>query len=654
MFRVLNWLASEYDWRLVIIAALVCYAAALTAVSLFHRSRAAIGRARATWVIAAGVIAGTGIWATHFIAMLAYKPGVPVAYEFKFTALSLVTAMVITTFGLGLAAAIQWRWAAPVGGAVIGVGIACMHYLGMWALEVPGHIAWSSDLVIASIALAMLFGSAALTLAIRHEDLGHSIVAAALLALAIVSHHFTAMGAATIIPDSTHTINEFSLTPTSLALAIGGTTVALLGLALAGALVDRRHEDQVRLTTALNNMSQGLCMWGADGRLILCNERYVQMYGMDPRLVQPGTSLREVLQSRIATGSFAGNPDQYIADLLSNILKGKTNTNVREHNGRFIAIVNRPMGNGGWVATHEDITEQRLAEVQRTSMKELETRRAVIEGAIADFRERVESVLKIVSDSANSMQSTAVGLLGSSEQTTQRAQSAVQASSEASANVVIAATATNELSASIGEISQQLNRTTDVVRVSVNEAEVTNNQIAGLAEVAQKIGDVVKLIRDIAGQTNLLALNATIEAARAGEAGRGFAVVASEVKSLAVQTAKATEEIASQILAVQASTGSAVDAIRGIAGRMHEISTYTSTVAASVEQQNAATGEISHNVAGAARATSLVVSVLGDVAGAATATRASAESVLSSSRSVESAVANMRAEVETFLGKVAV
>ena len=134
----------------------------------------------------------------------------------------------------------------------------------------------------------MLFGSAALTLAIRHEDLGHSLIAAALLTLAIVSHHFTAMGAAAIIPDPARTIDEFSLTPASLALAIGGTTVALLGLALAGALVDRRHEDRMRLTTALNNMSQGLCMWGADGRLILCNERYVQMYGMESRLVQPG------------------------------------------------------------------------------------------------------------------------------------------------------------------------------------------------------------------------------------------------------------------------------------------------------------------------------------------------------------------------------
>ena len=217
----------------------------------------------------------------------------------------------------------------------------------------------------------------------------------------------------------------------------------------------------------------------------------------------------------------------------------------------------------------------------------------MIEEAIAGFRERVESVLKSVSDAGQAMQSTAVGLLGSSEQASQRAQSAVKASSEASANVATAATAATELSASIAEISHQLTRATEVVRVSVSEAETTNQQIAGLAEAAQKIGDVVKLIRDIAGQTNLLALNATIEAARAGEAGRGFAVVASEVKSLAVQTAKATEEIAAQILAVQGSTTIAVDAIRNIAGRMKEISSYTSAVAASVEQQNAATGEIS-------------------------------------------------------------
>jgi methyl-accepting chemotaxis protein len=409
-----------------------------------------------------------------------------------------------------------------------------------------------------------------------------------------------------------------------------------------------------RLHTALNNMSQVLCLWSPSGRLILCNERYVQMYKLSPELTREGASLRELLDHRIAVGSSSGNRDQYIADLLSAIAKGKTVTNVRQHGGRYIAIVNRPMGDGGWVATHGDITEQRTAELQLASLEQAEGRRAAVEQAIAGFRERVERVLKSVSESASTMQTTAVGLLGFSEQTSQRAEGAVKASNEASTNVETAATAANELSTSIAEISQQLGRTIEVVRSSVNEAQATNTQIAGLAESARKIGDVVNLISDIAGQTNLLALNATIEAARAGDAGRGFAVVASEVKSLAVQTAKATEEIAAQIQAVQGSTTGAVGAIGGIAGRMREISSYTSAVAAAVEEQNAATGEISQSVSGAARGTSLVVSVLREVAGAATETRSSADLVLSASRSVESDVAKLRGEVETFLDKVAV
>jgi len=444
--------------------------------------------------------------------------------------------------------------------------------------------------------------------------------------------------------------------PIALANAAGWPLAGLVAVALLGALAWhyvrlRRHNR--RLRTALDNMPEGLCVWSPLGRLILCNERYVQMYKLAPELARTGVPLRNLIDNRIRRGTFTGNPDQYIADLLSGIAKGKTLSSVREHEGRFIAVTNRPMGDGGWVATHADITDRHLAQIQQSSMKELEARRGIIEDAIAGFRERVEVVLKSVSEAGHTMQSTAVGLLGSSEQASQRAQSAVRASTEASTNVATAATAATELTASIGEISQQLMRATEVVRVSVNEAETTNQQIAGLAEAAQKIGDVVKLISDIAAQTNLLALNATIEAARAGEAGRGFAVVASEVKSLAVQTAKATEEISSQILAVQGSTSAAVDAIHGIAGRMKEISTYTSAVAAAVEQQNAATGEISENVAGAAHGTGTVVGVLGDVAGAATATRSSAETVLTASRSVESAVGQLRSEVESFLAKVA-
>jgi methyl-accepting chemotaxis protein len=252
------------------------------------------------------------------------------------------------------------------------------------------------------------------------------------------------------------------------------------------------------------------------------------------------------------------------------------------------------------------------------------------------------------------MRSTASALFASSGQTSQRAESAVAAFNEASTNVETAAVAADELSRSIAEISRQLTHTSNIVALATGEARATDNEIAGLAAGAQKIGDVVKLIRSIAGQTNLLALNATIEAARAGEAGKGFAVVAAEVKSLAVQTAKATEDIASHILAVQNSTTSAVEAIRQIAARMQEINQYTAAVAASVEQQNSATGEISHNVASAAEGTGHVVAVLSEVAGAATETRTSAEVVRDASETVESAVAHLRLEVEDFLARVAV
>jgi len=191
------------------------------------------------------------------------------------------------------------------------------------------------------------------------------------------------------------------------------------------------------------------------------------------------------------------------------------------------------------------------------------------------------------------------------------------------------------------------------VRGAVEEAQSTNSEIAALAEMAQKIGDVVDLIRDIAGQTNLLALNATIEAARAGESGRGFAVVAAEVKNLAVQTVNAIEEISRQILAVQISTTNSVAAIRRISERMHEVSRYTSSVAASVEQQNAATGQISYSVTQAAEGSNSAVTVFSKVAATVTETRYSAQTVLEASQDVEKALGELRGEIEKFLGQVA-
>ncbi len=374
-----------------------------------------------------------------------------------------------------------------------------------------------------------------------------------------------------------------------------------------------------------------------------------------PPLAKPGVLLRELLNQRKHVGTFTGNPEHYIADTLRRMRQTDGMQDVRElPDGRVISVSSRPMAGGGWVATHQDITERRRQDQERDRLTAHDQRRVLIDAAIAAFRQRVEAMLSTVSDHAGTMRATASTLFSASRQTSQRAEGAVNASNEASTNVEIAASAANELSSSIDEISRQLGQTSNLVGIAASEAGATNDQIGSLAQAAQKIGDVVKLIQDVAGQTNLLALNATIEAARAGEAGRGFAVVASEVKSLAVQTAKATEEIASQIAGVQGSTGAAVKAIRRIADRMQEINSHTAAVAASVQQQNAATGEISQNVASAARGTKEIVSVLSEVAGAATETRGSAETVLAASEAVEAAAAELRAEVEGFLQKVAV
>ena len=448
--------------------------------------------------------------------------------------------------------------------------------------------------------------------------------------------------------------------PLNLPSIAGSYSVLLIGLSvvalgIAGVAHRRLRAQNRRMVDAIDNMSQGLNMFDAQGRITLVNRRYLEMYKLSPDVVKPGCTLHRLIEHRKETGLFSGDVNSYCQRILENVGKGVHAPHyVQASDGRIVLAKNEPLAGGGWVSTHEDVTEQRRAEEERAVIRDQEQRRRAIDRAIAAFRPQVEALLSSVSDSATAMRATAGTLFGSSEQTSQRAVSAVQAFNEASTNVETAAVAADELSRSIAEISRQLTQTSNIVRLATDEARATDSEIAGLAEGAQKIGDVVKLIRDIAGQTNLLALNATIEAARAGEAGKGFAVVASEVKSLAVQTAKATEDIANHILAVQNSTSGAVEAIRQIAGRMGEINQYTSAVAAAVEQQNAATGEISHNVASAANGTGQVVGVLDEVAGAATETRGSAEVVRDASASVEQAVANLRLEVEDFLGKVAV
>jgi PAS domain S-box-containing protein len=657
MYRVLTCLTTEHDWRLVIVAGVLCLLASLTAISLFGRARVAPQGSRLKWIIAAGATTGSGIWATHFVAVLAYEPGMAVAFDIGLTVFSLIAAAVITALGLGIAAyGRTWRSAA-IGGAVVGAGIACMHYTGMWALQVPGRVTWSLDLVVASILLGAIFASLALVVAVWRADRRGLAAAALLLTLSIVAHHFIAMGAVEIIPDPTRAIAPSAMSESALAIVVASGAMLILTIGLGSAFVDRRLNEQgVLLSTALNNMTQGVVMFDRAERLVVCNRRYIDMYGLPPEIANGGWTLSDVIHSRIESGSLERNLEEYRNELITAMNEGRTASWIVENSdGRAISVVNRPITGGQfWVGIHEDITDRLKAERQSLSLAEQEARRATVDAAIASFREGMKSLLTTVKESASAMRATATTLSTSSEETSQRAVGAVRQSNDASINVTAAANAAEELLSSISEISRQLGHANALVETAARDSRSTNEGIAGLAQAAQQIGEVVQVIRQIAGQTNLLALNATIEAARAGESGKGFAVVASEVKSLAVQTAKATEQIVAQIAAIQESTASAVDAIRRNVTRMEEINQHTAAVANSVNQQNEATGEISQNVTSAVAGTNVIISVLSDVAEAVSNSRNSAHTVLSAAQTVQDAAARLEEQVETFLGKVAV
>ncbi|MFZ5791314.1 MAG: methyl-accepting chemotaxis protein [Pseudomonadota bacterium] len=297
----------------------------------------------------------------------------------------------------------------------------------------------------------------------------------------------------------------------------------------------------------------------------------------------------------------------------------------------------------------------RAAELAETTRREQEAKAARaqrLEALSRRFDENVTGLLQEVNAATDGMKAMAEAMTTATAETSARSAAVSEAAQSAAANVGTVASAADELAASVGEIGTRVQRSTDIAQQAVEEASHTNGTVQGLAAAAQKIGEVVNLINDIAAQTNLLALNATIEAARAGEAGKGFAVVASEVKNLANQTAKATEEIAAQIADIQTVSGEAVTAIGGIGSTIGKISEIATEIAAAIEQQSAATQEIARNVQAAATGTQAVTGHIGGVSAAAGQTGQSAQQMLASIERLAERAGALGQTVSAFLEEV--
>jgi len=358
-----------------------------------------------------------------------------------------------------------------------------------------------------------------------------------------------------------------------------------------------------------------------------------------------------LLGSAIAwfVGGVISRPITRLTDAMRQIATGDTSVETegserKDEIGAMVAAVE--------VFRENAIERVRLEQEQSEKRKAEEGRTNKVNALITQFDEHARQSLGSVTTAADQMKTSASSMTSSADEASQRSASVASAAEQATSNVQTVATAAEEMSASVSEISRQVSQSAEIAKQAVERARETNEKVEGLANAAEKIGDVVNLINDIASQTNLLALNATIEASRAGEAGKGFAVVASEVKSLASQTAKATDEIGTQIAAIQAETREAVESILEISKVIGDISNTSTAISSAVEEQGAATQEIAENVQQAAAGTEEVSKNIVLVSRGAQETGSASQQVLSAAEQLGSQSDELQASVSKFLEEV--
>ena len=372
-------LILQPDLRLLALAVALALAASLVSLSIFRHAGEGRGRRHAGWLLLAAASCAFGIWAAHFVWLIGHVAAAPIAYNWMLTAASLASVVLLMCAGFAIAGR-RTTWHPALGGAVNGSAMGLMHYLGMYAVVIPGGIVWDVPLVLASLGLGVGFNSAALIAFQRLRGRAAILSGAALLTLAFFGLHFTAMRAAHIVSDPALAGTGSGPHHWVLGAVVVGAAVLVLGLGLVSLLIDRQavrdnvqtlqaREEELRsrnlqLDTAMKHMSQGLCMFDKDERIIVSNERYATVYGLSPDAIKPGMTRREVIEMRIAHGIWAGASAE--AYLHQRTLPITTVGHVIQElsDGRTVSLAQVPMPGGGWVCTHEDITEHRVAQAR--------------------------------------------------------------------------------------------------------------------------------------------------------------------------------------------------------------------------------------------------------------------------------------------------
>jgi diguanylate cyclase (GGDEF)-like protein/PAS domain S-box-containing protein len=391
---------ADRDWGVLALAAMFCFATSVVAINLFHRAQITTGRVRLVRLCLVAAVAALGFWATDFIAIAAYSPGIVAGYDIGLLILSVVVGALITGFGVAVALLDFAPWAMALGGVIVGCGIAASNYAGMVALQVSGRVAWSPGLVAISVSFAAVFAGLAFFIASRRQNWATTIVGGGLLTFATVGTFLIGASAASLVPELGSANGTVRLWSTSQSLIIIGAATVILVMCLVEMASSSQAQSELRsekylLDTALQNMRLGLCMFESDGRIILFNDHYAGLMGIPPTDLK-GLSLLDIFKLRKASGPLNGDPDEQFQSVLADAREGRSSTYIIETRpGSWVRVSQQPIQDRGWVSIVEDVSEWRRAQAQIVHMERHDKLTDLPNRMV--FREQLELALSRIS-----------------------------------------------------------------------------------------------------------------------------------------------------------------------------------------------------------------------------------------------------------------